>query len=197
MSFSITGNLTNPEQPRVPDSIHDVYFAWLYDQVMDVWDVNSEESYTAVCALMHQVIFTALVPYDENRIADAAGLRNNFKELAGNIGPRELADLMLPDASVFEVLIALADRADFMVPLTRKVWFHIFLENLKLDKYNDWYNRPRSTWPVERIINVFNSRAYQPNGRGGIFPLRRAPQDQRKVELWYQMGAYMTDNSMY
>ena len=197
MSFSITGDLTNREQPRVPRSIQDAYFEWLYDQVMDVWNVNSDESFTAVCALMHQVIFTPLVPYDENRIADAAGLRNNFQQHAGDIGPGELRDLMMPDASVFEVLIALADRADFMVPLTKKVWFRVFLENLKLDRYSDAYSRSRSTWPVERAINVFNNRAYQTNGKGGIFPLRRPKEDQRHVELWYQMGAYMTENAMY
>jgi hypothetical protein len=197
MSFSITGDLTNKEPRQVNRVIQDAYFAWLYDLVFDVWDVNSDESFTAVSALMHQVIFTPLVPYDENRIADAARLRNNFHQHAGELGPAELHDLMMPDASVFEVLIALADSADFMVPLTRKVWFRIFLENLKLDRYTDQYCRSRSTWTIERTINVFNNRAYQASGRGGIFPLRRAPQDQRKVELWYQMGAYMTDNAMY
>jgi hypothetical protein len=146
---------------------------------------------------MHQVAFTPLVPYDENRVADAAGLRNNFQKFAGSMGPEEISDLMMPDASVLEILIALADRADFMVPLTIKVWFRVFLENLNLDSKPDLVMRSRSTWPIERIINVFNNRAYKSNGKGGIFPLERPTKDQRQVELWYQMGAYMTERGMY
>lgn len=184
-------------EPSRPQNIGEAYFRWLYDQVFEIWDVTSPESLTTVCWLMHQVVFNASVPYDDNRIADAAGLRNNFRDFAGSLGPQELTDLMTPDATVFEILIALADRADFQVPLTKKVWFNIFLENLGLDKYTDQACQARSTWPVERIINVFNNRAYRPNGKGGIFPLRRPRNDQREVELWYQMGAYMTENAMY
>jgi hypothetical protein len=151
----------------------------------------------AVCRLMHQVEFAALVPYDENRIAVAAELRNIFRRDAGPLSPLEVADLMTPNCSVFEVLIGLARQADDMIPLTLKVWFHIFIENLGLDRYDDEHVQRRSTWPAERIINTFNNRTYRPNGRGGIFPLRHPRHDQREVELWYQMGAYMTENGMY
>lgn len=197
MSSSAMGNPIENALPRTPISIQDAYFRWLYGLVYEIWEIDSPQSYTVLSALMHQVPFTSLVPYDDNRIAEAAGLRNNFQEYAGSMGPMEVADLMGPDASVFEVLIALADQADFMVPLTRKTWFHIFVENLNLDKYTDAYCRHRSTWPVERAINTFNNRNYRPNGRGGIFPLRKPEHDQREVELWYQMGAYMKENSMY
>lgn len=196
MSSWAMGSPTGQEQPREV-SVQEAYFIWLYDRVFDVWDAASADSFTAVCSLMHQIAFTPLVEHDENRIAEAAGLRNDFHKQAGSMGPGELSDLMMPDASVFEVLVALAGRADFMVPLTQKVWFHIFIENLGLDKYSDQFCRSRSTWPIERIINTFNNRAYRSNGKGGIFPLRRPREDQRRVELWYQMGAYMTENAMY
>jgi hypothetical protein len=146
---------------------------------------------------MHQVEFSALVPYDENRIAVAAGLRNQFQKFTGPLGPEELSDLLTPNASVFEVLVGLAGSADDMIPLTLRTWFQIFIENLGLDRYDDDYVMKRSTWPAERIINTFNNRSYRPNGRGGIFPLKHPQHDQREVELWYQMGAYMTENGMY
>lgn len=152
---------------------------------------------TAVCRLMHQVEFSALVPYDENRIAVAAGLRNQFQKFAVSLGPGEIADLMEPNASVFEVLIGLAAQADDMIPLTIQSWFSNFIENLGLDRYTDEYLERRSPWPAERIINTFNNRAYRPNGRGGIFPLKHPQHDQREVELWYQMGAYMTQEGLY
>jgi hypothetical protein len=183
--------------PSRPPSIEEAYFRWLYDLVYEIWDPRSAQSFTVISSLMHQVIFTPLVPYDENRVADAAELRNEFLKTAYKAGPAETANIMIPDASVFEVLIELGRKADFMVPLTAKVWFQIFVENLKLDKYTDQFCLTRSTWPVERAINRFNNRTYRADGNGGIFPLRRPKHDQREVELWYQMGAYMTDNSMY
>ena len=152
---------------------------------------------TVVCRLMHQVEFTPLVPYDENRVAVAAGLRNQFQKFAGSLGPGEISDLMEPNASVFEVLIGLAGQADDMIPLTIQTWFSMFIENLGLDRYFDEYLERRSTWPVEAAINKFNNRQYRPNGRGGIFPLSHPQHDQREVELWYQMGAYMTEKGMY
>lgn len=146
---------------------------------------------------MHQVEFAPLVPYDENRVAVAAGLRNQFQNFAGSLGPGEVSDLMQPDASVFEVLIGLAGQADDMIPLTLKTWFQMFTENLGLDRYFDEYLSRHSPWPAERIINTFNNRHYRPNGRGGIFPLNRPQHDQREVELWYQMGAYINEKGLY
>lgn len=184
------------QQGRRPLSLSEAYFAWLYDLVFDPSD-DPSENYVAVCGFMHRVIFQIMVSHDENRVAEAAGLRNGFRKFAGSLGPGELSELLTPDASLFEVLIALTARADFIVPLGRKVWFRIFLENLKLDKWNDLYSRTHSTFAVESIIHRFNNRHYNARGVGGIFPLRKADKDQREVELWYQMGQYMTENGMY
>jgi hypothetical protein len=174
------------------------YFNWLYDQLYSVREMESWRSYTTVCTVMHQIEFKDLVPHDSNRIADAAELRAKFRdETPGRFEALELTNLMFPNATVFEVLFALADRADFMIPLTRPTWFRIFLENLKLAKYSDDYSLTHSAWPIHRIINRFNDRQYKRDGRGGIFPLRDPEADQRDVELWYQMGAYMTENRMY
>lgn len=180
---------------NLPVSVSQAYFYWLYEPFYDPTDPTSW--FMTVCTIMHNTRFTPLIPHDENRIADATELRNDFKREHRPLEPLEVADLLAPDASVFEVLIALAKRADFMVPLTPKVWFRIFLENLKLDTWTDDYCAGHSTWPVQRAVNAFNSRTYSKTGRGGIFPLRRPRDNQREVELWYQMGAYMTENSMY
>lgn len=179
-----------------PVDVKEAYFSWLYTQLFAVQDLKSPYSYTMTCRAMHNVIFQNLVPHDANRIAEAAELRNEFKRRIRPVA-LDLADIMAPDASVFEVLIALAKRADFMVALGVPTWFQIFMENLKLDGYNDLHFLQHTTAPVLRAIAVFNERRYKPNGRGGIFPLERPRQDQREVELWYQMGAYMTEKGMY
>lgn len=196
MSSSATGIPPTSSRGTPPLSIQEAYFYWLYEQVFDP-QPDDRENYFTVCGIMHQVIFRDMVPHDSNRIAEAAGLRNGFVKFAGSVGPVEQAELMSPNASVFEVLVALTDRAQFIVPLGRKTWFRVFIEKLELYKWNDLYCGRRSTFPIERAIHIFNNREYQPNGLGGIFPLRYPKEDQRGVELWYQMGAYMTENGMY
>lgn len=48
---------------------------------------------------------------------------------------------------------------------------------------------------IQYRLNVINKRLYNEDGTGGgLFPLRHATQDQREVELWYQMMAYLTEN---
>lgn len=149
---------------------------------------------------MHQVEFTPLVPFDENRAAVALTFRDQFRAAAGSLGPGEIEELTAPPCSVFEVLCGLAWQAnDQMIPLSMSVWFQIFIENLGLDKYPDEVINAagRAAFNVEKIVNKFNNREYSPDGRGGIFPLRRPQHDQREVELWFQMGAYITQEGMY
>jgi hypothetical protein len=176
--------------------LHREYFNWLYNRVFAVKDVESQFSYTLVCDRMHTTIFKVLVPRDENRAADGAELRNEFLRKS-NGHELDKVDVMYQDASVFEVLVGLAGRANRMMDLPEPDWFSIFLFNLSLDLYNDEYCLNRPTWRIGSKINVFNDRRYRADGGGGLFPLRRPVRDQRRVELWYQMGAYMTENKMY
>jgi hypothetical protein len=46
---------------------------------------------------------------------------------------------------------------------------------------------------VNAIIKRVVDRTYQHNGHGGLFPLRLATSDQRKVEIWYQLSAYLSE----
>jgi len=173
------------------------YFKWLYDQVVPVDEVDGMSSYWLVCVRMHELPFKALVPHDDNRIAEGAELRAEFMDTTG----LEILDwvvLMFPDATVFEVLVALAKRANLMIEMTEQKWFQIFLQNLKLDLYSDWYCAHHSTGRINRILGHFNDRTYRYSGHGGgLFPLTKPPADQRQVELWYQMGAFMTEHEMY
>jgi len=175
------------------------YFDWLYVQVIEEGDLLSGESYRIVCDVMHQMPFLVTIPHDDNREADGCELRNEFvfmHDLA-RFTPEELVHLMPHSASVFEVLVALARRADFLIEKTVAGWFRQFLSNLRLTKYPDSKVRPQDHFAIDRILRKFNERKYTSNGRGGIFPLTHPDQDQREVELWYQMAAYMTEKAMY
>jgi hypothetical protein len=165
------------------------YFNWLYNQVRG-------GDYQMVCELMHSIIFKIAVSHDENRVGDVAEFRQRFVNEFPGIPEEELAEVMSPNASIFEVLVGLALRGNFQNNLPIQVWFGIFLRNLGLTNFDDYrfrVNRNRAF----QILRTFNDRTYQPNGQGGLFPLRRPKQDQREVELWYQMGAYLTENELY
>jgi hypothetical protein len=180
-------------------TIQEKYFNWLYSQVFSVRDLFSESSYMIVCDIMHQMPFQVTVDHDDNRAADGLELRNEFifsYDLM-RVTPEDLVHLLTNDASVFEVLLALAKRADFLIEKTVPGWFCEFIENLRLSKYPDKKVQPGQHFTIDRVLRKFNDRKYTARGLGGIFPLKHPDQDQREVELWYQMAAYMTENHMY
>ncbi len=174
------------------------YFSWLYHQVFKIYDLDSPMSYVTVCERLHKVPFDDSVPKDDNRAADGVQLRDEFISTLRSVEVEDYAELQsLGRASLFEMLIGLARRADYIVEWGVDTWFRAFLENLGLTRYNDAEYVPRDATRIYKILTVFNSRTYSRNGRGGVFPLKRAKEDQRQVELWYQMAAYMTENQMY
>lgn len=133
------------------------------------------------------------VPYDENRAEDGLRLRERFESESS---------LRLPDLGscrILEFLVALSIRIDEATydwdkPDQTSEWFWILIKNLGLDKFDDdWSDDTR-----DRIVDAFeylNQRQYNPDGTdGGLFPLERPREDQRQVEVWYQMMAYLTEN---
>lgn len=177
-------------------SVPDRYFFWLYDQVCIVRSVESVSSYVRVCRHMHNIKFKSLVEFDENRASKGGDLRNEFKRLH-TLEPFAEVDFLYPDATIFETLVALTKDANFMADRGEKLWFHEFVTNLGLDRCYDHRMLHRSESPIERALHKFNDRKYKPNGAGGLFPLKFPSHDQREVELWYQMGSYVTENHLY
>lgn len=171
-----------------------LYFRWLYDLVVPVLDIEGTCSYWTVCTAMHNIVFRDLVEHDSNRIAEGAELRNAFLDSQPRAFPHDRNDVLLPDATIFEVLVALARRANFMVEMTDEKWFQIFLKNLGLDLYSDSYCMTHGTGHIFRVLRRFNNRTYRPNGKGGLFPLKNPGENQREVELWYQMGAWINEH---
>jgi hypothetical protein len=179
------------------EPIESLYFRWLYDQVVPELDIEGVSSYWRVCSIMHSMVFKDLVEYDSNRIAEVTTLRDEFLMTLRQPNPHDRADVLFPDATIFEVLVMLAKRANLMVEMDLMKWFQLFLKNLKLDRYSDWYCVTGRTGGIHRTLERFNNRTYRPNGQnGGLFPLAHPLKDQRTVELWYQMGAFMNENML-
>jgi hypothetical protein len=175
-----------------------LYFDWLYNQVFEVRGMGSPNSYTVVCNHLHSVQFNDRVPNDDNRSAEGEELRDEFISTLKGIDIEDYTELYsLGKCTLFEMLIALARRADYIAEKGTGIWFRTFLSNLGLICYNDASFIPADGARITAILRKFNERRYTRSGKGGLFPLREAREDQRSAEIWHQMSDYMTENRMY
>lgn len=94
--------------------------------------------------------------------------------------------------SVFEMLIGVARHLSFEMDGEVGEWFWHLINNLGLTRYND--KRWNERW-VEQVVERLVWRQYSYDGNGGLFPLQAPHEDQRDVELWFQMEAYMLEMS--
>lgn len=135
---------------------------------------------------MYSKKFVWFIPNDDNRLEDGLDLRYEFVAERRIFADPEWMSL---DCSFLELLIGLARRLAFEGEGHPHVWFWHLVDNLELTKCTD--DRRYSRQRVETILDDVIWRTYEPTGRGGLFPLRYPHDDQREVELWYQMQAYL------
>lgn len=183
-----------------PEEVMQDYFFWLCDYIGANGEevIGQEKPYICLMEFLHNKTFVAFVHYDENRISDGEVLRKDFKETSLYL-PEDYECLDRP-CTVLEVLVALARKMDDILNWdTSKdqtpLYFWEFIQNLGLDRADDdVFYMPTNLIYVEEIIDQFVRRKYASDGRGGLFPLKHAKEDQREVEIWYQMAAYIQEN---
>jgi len=173
------------------EPIEDVYFNWLYTKVASVDVPTPSTTYYTLLRDLHSTEFVWLVSGDDNRAEDGLGVRREFFT---QMRLDEDIPWMFLGCSVLEMLIAFSRRAEFDTDIPARDWFWTFLRNLHLDDLCD--ARYRISERVAQVMDQFIWRTYLPNGEGGMFPLRDPPEDQRKVELWYQFCEYVVDNGL-
>lgn len=169
-------------------TLRDEYFEWLLTIVKA--DEGPEElSYRELLAHLHSRPFRYSIPKDQNRALDGLGLRRRFARLF-YCSDRFIED----DCSIFEMMVALAIRCeeDIMDDPTigdrTSQWFWEMINNLGLssmvdDRYDPEY--------VDKVLERFINRKYEPDGFGGLFRVRHCTEDLRKVEIWYQLCWYL------
>lgn len=166
------------------------YLRWLYSQVSRVTAKNPQKTYWTFLRKLKGIEFVWFVPNDDNRIVDGKHLRFEFLEEL-----KLKADDVWLDAgcSMLEMLIGLSRRLAFETEDEPRDWFWRLIDNLDLSDLNDKdYNRYSDLDVFEAMQKVI-WRTYSSNGDGGLFPLDGPHQDQRKVEIWYQMSAYLLE----
>ncbi|WP_458459263.1 hypothetical protein [Pseudobutyrivibrio sp.] len=171
------------------------YFQWLCDMVhIDQID----KSYWILAKDLFGIEFYSLVEHDENRGYDGLELRDEY-----------MSELGFPNyitigggCTVLEMLVALARRIDFETsnPYDENAtdqtafWFWEMIDNLGLLIFDDDdYAENGGYYHVENIVSKWLNRDYSESGYGGIFPLNVYFNDQREVEIWYQMSAYLAE----
>lgn len=171
------------------------YFRWLYSQIGAVSDVNPNHSFWILTEMLYETPFDIFVSNDVNRALDGTYLRTEFGVDEG--------DSRLPEeCTLLEMLIALSHRVEeeaygTNLSFSTENWFWRLLDNAGLRKYNDAVlsdNGPHQAIARD-IIRRIRERDYEPSGLGGLFPLRNWNEDQRDVEIWYQMAAYILENT--
>lgn len=169
------------------------YFLWLsslikadkprHDCLEFVWSLHQKEFYWSV-------------PNDDNRAEDGKKLREAyFRETSKND-----CDCLDGPCSILEMIIGLAYRIDYILTDSEKgirieKWFWELINNLGLEQFSD--NDPYIQEKIARndkILTRMLNRDYSRNGDGGLFPLKMLSDDQKKIELWYQMMSYLDEN---
>lgn len=174
------------------------YFRWLCS-LISLQGAISPKTQT-LCRDLHETFFTWSVPNDDNRSEEGIQLRLAYAEEVPN------ADYS-PDgnATVLEMLVALAIEMDGILGTLDderrvNVWFNQLILNLGLIGYDEQTDSPSECVKIRyhnsKLVNGFLNRTYSETGEGGLFPLKRPTEDQRNVEIWYQMMAYLNEKQV-
>jgi hypothetical protein len=169
--------------------IMEEYYAWLYDIISDNM---ISKTYWQLSKALYRKEFKWFIPNDDNRAYEGRNLREKFcEELDIEYDLQDFED----GVSMLELIMALAYRCESIMADTidrpMADWFLKLLENAGLTRYDD---DNYDDLMVDEILTKIIERTYRRNGWGGLFPLRKDKKDQRKVELWYQMNAYLVEN---
>lgn len=162
--------------------IEDEYFYWLTSQIE--LPADNPHTYNDLFRRMHETEFVWHIPHDDDRAQDGLDLRGQF--LNGRRYKFKYG------VSVLEVLIALSIRVAFTAGGHAPYWAWQLIENLRLDRRPDPFNKGRAD-RVDETLEALIWRTYQRDGKGGFFPLNQANEDQTKIDIWNQMNAYVNE----
>lgn len=173
-----------PTQP-----LDETYLIWLYSQVADPDLKEPSLTFWKLFRELFTKEFVWTIPNDDNRLEDGKALRQEFiLDECLEAVDRDWVEL---GCSFLELMVGLSRRLAFEAGGEPYYWFWVLAENLNLHVYSD--DRRLIKTHINKALEQVIFRTYEKNGRGGFFPLRHPGRDQRKVELWDQMGAYVLE----
>lgn len=167
-------------------AVLNAYFDWLCRRL---GDGENPERFSKLLRYLYSTEFTYMIPRDANRAEDGLSLRYRFAN-----------DTRLPEVyldgpcSILEMIVALAIRIEETIMddpemgdrTSQWVWgmiINLGLGSMDNDRFDEEY--------VDHVIQRFLNREYMPDGRGGLFTIKRCEYDLRDVEIWYQTNWYL------
>lgn len=173
-----------------PGTLDDQYLTWLYSQVAVVRARKSSRTFCDLLRVLHSIEFAWVIPNDDNRADDGRELRREWVEETGS----EVDQSWLAfGCSFLEMLIGVSRRLEFETNGKAADWFWHLIDNLQLRACHDRSGFKEDE--VEDIVSAVIWRTYEPDGTGGLFPIPDTQNDQREIEIWYQLSEYLLQDS--
>lgn len=179
--------------------IEELYFQWLLTR-LDPDGVLEGVAYAG--GLLHNCEFKRRVGNDMNRANEGISLRYEFLQQFEdvNFAPSVTNSLMDQPCSWFEMLVALCRALDYLYEGGVVGRFNELVINMGLGYLLDSdLDQPElvveyDQGVVEGVCNDIDNNFFDPNGHGGLFPLKRLGHpDQRYMEIWDQHAAYFRE----
>ena len=172
------------------------YLQWLISLVTP--DIHIQKKYKKVFRIMLKKPFIWTIHNDDNRATDGLNLRLRYSDLRGGVWSKWLSEA---PCSMLEMMVGLAVRCEEEIMFDEQFgdrtfeWFWAMMDNSGLLEcgISGLIGRELET-KVERILDRINNRTYAKNGKGGLFLTQLFSEDMRKVEIWYQMNYWLTEN---
>jgi hypothetical protein len=169
--------------------LDELYLTWLYGQVASVEETDLSQTYWRLAKLCYKKEFVWHIPHDDNRGEDGKDLRYEF------YGDKQLEGVdhgwMHMGCSMLELFIGVARRFAFEANKKPGECFWEMMANCRLDQFADNESYPDEM--VDELLEKLIWRTYRADGFGGLFPLEHPEKDQRRVDIWYQMQAYLLE----
>ena len=165
---------------------------WLAHRVA----TSESTNYIFLLGELNKIEYYFIEPMDQSRVADALALRREF---ADEDGSNAIYDVMPGSCTALELLIALSERADYVLYITNEghrtaQFFWLFVKNLGLMCLTD------DAWTFEAsnfirvTINKWFDRRFNANGYGSPWPIPNTRVDLTTVPFWDAMQWYLADN---
>lgn len=183
----VKATLRNPTK-----ELRDSYEYWLF---VLVESKRTDQAHSIFLDWLHHHYFEPKLRLDENREGDGRSLRDRFESESNFI---DYSPLHTVRCSWLELLIGLADRINYIMSDHPKSsishWFWIMVDNVGFQILpTDHPDFKISEKTNEMLLDRLTNRMYGSDGTGGLFPLKKAKINQRNVEMWYQMQAWIQE----
>lgn len=168
---------------------NNLYLTWLVGLVDD----GRAYQYTSVFHAAWEMEFTYSISLDANRAQDGIDLRRVYERDASVVLPE------LGPCRVLEFLIGLSFRMEHILynwefPNQVDRWFWELMHNLRLIDLGLHNTEEQNYEIASHVLQKVVDRDYTPAGLGGVFPIQSPENDQRDVEVWYQMHNWIREN---